>query len=349
MTSSQVQSVCRLKTSLRRLGLLVLIGVAALRACWPLLAQEQLSPADKLAQICREAQKQEIPANLLPSEEQFIQAKSCSPLDVYYSQDADRFRQARICAVAITKRADRPGGSFDAELVLMMLFANGEGVPRSSSLARRFVCEFHAGGFDPQAVLQVIDSKRKLDFCTASEGYGRTPDFYCTQMNQGRVDASLQEESVRAKKTLPPAVWATWNILDHARMAYFAARQAEHSQGTAGIALFNMDLNQAADAGWLEYLRDIAGGTPPKGVLEASDFKAADQELNSMYKHAMESAAMNCNPYTPCPDAIRTAERAWIQYRDAWVGLAAVRWPQIAADKWLSWLTRARIEELGDL
>ena len=40
---------------------------------------------------------------------------------------------------------------------------------------------------------------------------------------------------------------------------------------------------------------------------------------------------------------VRTTQRSWLRYRDAWVALAAVRWPALPQEVWLAWLSLSLI------
>ena len=39
-------------------------------------------------------------------------------------------------------------------------------------------------------------------------------------------------------------------------------------------------------------------------------------------------------------------ECAWLKDREAWVAFGSIKWPQISADIWRTWLTRQRSAEL---
>jgi uncharacterized protein YecT (DUF1311 family) len=107
------------------------------------------------------------------------------------------------------------------------------------------------------------------------------------------------------------------------------------------------DLNDRllGDLGWLE-----------KGQLPSyshEDFLVADGALNAEYGRVMadlnKALAAQEDPYCPVstrPETLRDAERAWIAYRDAWVAFARVRWPQVSADSWRTYLTLARTEDI---
>jgi uncharacterized protein YecT (DUF1311 family) len=44
--------------------------------------------------------------------------------------------------------------------------------------------------------------------------------------------------------------------------------------------------------------------------------------------------------------AIRTAERAWIRYRDEWVRFARSRYPAVMPEVITTWLTQQRTKQL---
>ncbi len=321
-------------------------------------AQQASGPGsgDAIDKICDTVEDVPIPPRMLPDEEQYIQWKSCSPLALYYGQPESHFKDALTCAMVVeeTPEGERRGNALDADLVLTMVFSNGEGATRNLPLARHFACKLYSdtpgpASFDTAATLHTIESNKKLDFCHSDIGYGRTPGYYCILLSQDRVNAETQAENQRAKKLLPANIWAAWNALDRARADYSAARKNEQSSGTTGIDLFNLDLDEAADETWLGYLRAIESGAPPKGVLDPGDYKSADAQLNQSYDSALLNAKQNCSAFNVCPEAIRTTERAWLRYREAWVRLAALRWPEIPADRWRRWLSETRSEELDNL
>jgi uncharacterized protein YecT (DUF1311 family) len=79
----------------------------------------------------------------------------------------------------------------------------------------------------------------------------------------------------------------------------------------------------------------------------ASDFTAADAQLNAAYRRVM--LAKDPVSGTVTKSGIHTAQLAWLRYRDAWVAFAAVKYPSIAADSLRAWLTRQRTKELQSL
>lgn len=92
--------------------------------------------------------------------------------------------------------------------------------------------------------------------------------------------------------------------------------------------------------------------------FSAADFAKEDASLNSTYANVIKinfpetaSGKDDCTSEPqPCPsiEEFRQTERAWLRYRDAWVTFGPMRWPQINAVSWRTYLTRQRTRQLQD-
>jgi uncharacterized protein YecT (DUF1311 family) len=51
---------------------------------------------------------------------------------------------------------------------------------------------------------------------------------------------------------------------------------------------------------------------------------------------------------TLMPEGLRSTQRAWLKYRDAWAVFGAARYPQRTAAEWKAWATRQRITQLQE-
>jgi uncharacterized protein YecT (DUF1311 family) len=305
---------------------------------------------DNVDPICNQAEQVPVPNALLPTAtEKARLPKDCSALDLYYGTDAARFARARVCGLmgwSALQSAPKDQDRLDNTdlLALAMIFGNGEGVKRNAPLARRFACE--SGGFvETPAVLSAIDEGH-LDVCSGY--YGRRPNYLCILIDQDRATAGLQAEHARLQHTLPPQQLSAWKALDAARAQFIKAEEADEPSGTTGIVQTTMRWQADLDLDWLDDLKALDAGKPPADLVSAEDFSKVDKELNAKYKETLtvsagcESGAHICMS----PEEIRTAERAWLRYREAWVRMAAVRWPGIPADKVRAWLTFKRTDEL---
>ena len=87
-------------------------------------------------------------------------------------------------------------------------------------------------------------------------------------------------------------------------------------------------------------------------AFSENEFADADAALNRAYKGSMSKHPSTCAPQRSenydqsCTSRLdlRAMERAWIGYRDAWVTFGGIKWPQISADTWRTYLTRERVK-----
>jgi len=79
-------------------------------------------------------------------------------------------------------------------------------------------------------------------------------------------------------------------------------------------------------------------------AASASDFNVADAELNAAYRRVM--AAKDPVSGTVTRDGIRTAQRAWLSYRDASVAFAKIKYPSVTSESIRTRLTQKRVAEL---
>jgi hypothetical protein len=83
--------------------------------------------------------------------------------------------------------------------------------------------------------------------------------------------------------------------------------------------------------------------------FSADDLAEADASLNAWYKKAHDHASDDCNSddnacQSTAKDTFRDSQRAWLRYRDAWVTLGTLVWPQVSGDSWRCYLTRERLK-----
>jgi hypothetical protein len=83
----------------------------------------------------------------------------------------------------------------------------------------------------------------------------------------------------------------------------------------------------------------------------AADAAAADAALNAAYQRTLSSYPIQCTAdlgdFCAPRSRFRDCERAWLRYRDAWVTYAAIKWPQVIADSWRTYLTLQRRKFFG--
>ncbi len=297
--------------------------------------------------------------------------KACFGSDLYYGAGPDRFRKARWCVLAklgMFAAGSDPaqakglqgiaaGGATDPEdiyqvegLVLAMMYANGEGVPRNLPLAKQFLCQYGGGiqsATDEELLAdfdKTIAAKKRFDVCEDDGGaQGRSVSFFCLGMKGGkledeahRLEASIAAAGGPAEKAPFAALVRTWNDF---HTAYNAMAEAECAGGTGCGVISEGDDVQALQT-WLDALKQIQQNKPPAEGASAAEFAKVDKDLNQIYQEQLKDMG-DCTQQGDCPaPLIRAADRAWLQYREAWVTFGKLRWPGVPADQWRAWQTK---------
>ena len=237
--------------------------------------------------------------------------------------------------------------------VLMMLYANGEGVARNIPLARRFACEYESAPAEVSGRLEHLDA--------IASGKDRKPMDICDDITSGMMMgycAAREGDAVRTQReTRWMSLQSSWTPTQHgalaemrkAAKAYFdsVSREETDMSGTAR-GMMAENAYDALDKALLADVEHFEHGKFPNA--RAQDFAVADRALNVTYKKVLTRLAKSDGPYgTITADGVRTTQRLWLGYRDAWVRFAAARHPAVPADAWRAWLTRDRNGALLDI
>lgn len=274
-------------------------------------------------------------------------AQRCNAGDLYYDKrsqaatsDAE-WRQVRECALAQ-----------EDDAVLMMLYANGFGVPRDSDIAIHHACKLefiakaemeariaHLSG--PQPAGAVFD---QCDDITS--GYMGT---VCAGIREGQADRIRKARLDRHAATLPPSARRALTQL-HAAADRYAAAAENDMQGTAapGLAIAREGKLQAQ---FVETLARVLDNALPSASPQ--DLARIDKKLNAVYRQLMAPAPSESGQperiglSTITRAEVREAERRWIAYRDAFLALRAQLSSGASRDAIAVALTRQRLAELN--
>lgn len=267
----------------------------------------------------------------------------------YYGIDVPvDYARARQAAFMERTQGD---DAFSASTVLMMLYANALGVERKIDLAIKLACE----GAEGQAPAEIRGRVAHLDSMrTAPRG---NPFDYCDDVSGGEMEgycALLAEERRDAeRKRRLGALSQSWSAeqrvaLDRVRDAaeklaeLHATKEHDHSAMDKGMVI--AEAKAAIRQVLLDGIEKCEQADFPKSSQD--DYRAADAELNRVYK---ETLARDFTGTTITSAGIKTTEKAWILYRDAWLTLIALRYKAIDQTTFKTWLTRRRTEQLQRL
>ena len=313
-----------------------------------------LLPLAVLAQDCKKVTISDFPKTDLPAVFDTSQAKRAELKEhgsyTYYygigvSVDYTRARQLAFLEMFLHKGDDAP---FEGGSVLMMLYANGFGVKRDLDISIRLACA-NVGFSDAEIEgrvehlkkIQSGDSTGVFDLCDdITSGYmsGYCESVHSELAGQGRqlrIDSVLtgwpEKDRIAYKKLRAAASrFFTERVLSEVNMA-----------GTARAALEILE-SESLEEGFRQKIADA--GKCAFDTASSQEWEKADKLLNATYQKIMTTKKPEWGTVTK--DAIRSAQRSWIQYRDAWVAFGAVRCPRLTEASWKTLITVERIRQL---
>jgi uncharacterized protein YecT (DUF1311 family) len=295
--------------------------------------------------ICDAADRAQFPPGDLPSAAAKAELKPGDGRRFYYGIGTHvDYVRARHAAFIEREQGDTLviGGS----AILMMVYANGQGVKRDLDLAIKLAC---AVGHAPAEI-----EGRVMRLQGMKTAGGTTPFDFCDDITSGFMMGhcrALQEEREgKGRDHELEALLANWSAAD--REAFDALKTAfdrfvevrtnnEIDLSGTDRAAAIVEAEASMKQTMLEALKRAEQGKLP--ARDAQDYSKADADLNSAYKQALASDFADS---TVTAAGIKATEKAWIRYRDAWVALGARRYPSVPADAWKTWLTRERIAQL---
>jgi uncharacterized protein YecT (DUF1311 family) len=240
------------------------------------------------------------------------------------------------------------GGS----VILSQLYANGKGVPRNLPLALHLACEEGASEErdaieDLSARIQEPGSAAK-DFRFCDHAMTTFSMNFCASYDAEIHDQQRSDAIDLLLVTWTPEQRNALAFMEKLERAYARAHERGEINTSGTIRnLRAMGAYEQLRDDFVEALKAFEKGRIPK--YSAADAAKSDAELNRLYRDDMAASKAQTPDYGPPPlEGIRTAERAWIKYRDAWIGFARLRYSSISSDSWLALLTNDRIAVLKD-
>lgn len=272
----------------------------------------------------------------------------CNAVALYYGAGRPRdVARARQCALSLVREDVGDPGLY-GNGVLINIYANGEGVPRDLDMAIRYACRDGMASLNDthHRVADLLELKTKarpgkpFDYCD-----GASSDYSVGQCTDVGILSRRAEEAagyVRILAKLPAERRAAVTALRQASDAFAEARgELESTDGTFRFVEGRLFQSHAESATYHD-LNEALAGRLPKGSPQAA--AEADRTLNAVYRETM---ALSGDSLIPA-DRIRTTQRAWLKYRDAWLALARQAWPG-SVDGFAKSLTEERTCQLRQL
>jgi tetratricopeptide (TPR) repeat protein len=295
---------------------------------------------------CSQWEKIQIPPADLPTAQDRQTLTSCSSQNLYFGIDrpADLVR-ARKCAYLERERGSAP--IFGGPGLLMMIYANGKGAARNFDLALKFACEFKGAPEGSRGQINHLLGLRKehwtgdnFNLCDdASSGY---MSGVCTFLQEEIHQAALAHKLDR--------IVEGWNSTQKTALAGLekAASNFIEASSDNEIDMSGTDRDSFAfqRQGWLSNGFVAAVERSEKGQFPSfsmAEFKKADEELNVVYSGIQSPKPGSAGMGTVTPQGIRTAQRAWLLFLEAWVKFGLIKYPDVKPESWRAWLTFDRI------
>lgn len=241
--------------------------------------------------------------------------------------------------------------AFEGPSILMMLYANGLGVTRDLDLSIRLACGNVQGA--PAELEGRVQHLKDLREKNAKDTFDICDDVTSSRMSGSCAFLRSELAEIARQKRIDSVIgkWSAqeqgaYKKLRAAASAYFDA-SVESEIDLSGTARTSMQIDASEE--WEE---DFVQKIEECGPCRMADSSAAaagktDKELNALYNRIMKTTKANWGTITK--EGIRSTQRLWIRYRDAWVALGAVRCPAVAADTWKALITRERVGQLKDI
>lgn len=285
---------------------------------------------------------------------------NCKSDVLYYGLDGKKpdSVRARWCAYQEEANDDGSSGVFNGSDVLLMIYANGDGIKRNWPLAFRFACQVDGAPAELSGRIRHIEAMRQqpqgMD-CDQANPAGCRLDI-CDDITSGYMQgrcaletSDRNETPLKAKEDAMVASWpaehrAAYQSLREKSQAYIEAHsQSEVDLSGTGRAAFVTEHEVFYLA---EFRADIAAAENRALPGREADFVATDKELNAVYKELMSGRRNTNDLGTVTLDDIKATQRKWLAYRDAFVAFARIHYPSLPADAVKARLTRERIRTL---
>lgn len=243
-------------------------------------------------------------------------------------------------------------GYMDSDVILLTIYANGKGAKRDLDTAIAMACTM---GFAPMeshyrvkhlfALRQEPNNAEEFHWCddiTSGLSMG-----VCANHAQRITEAERQTRwaPIKARWSQGEAAAALARLMESGNL--FARHHGGEidQSGTARGAFITLAEENVAN-GMIKDLEDLAADKATLSMAVADD--KADAELNRVYRRVMAYDFGDIGG-APSHANIRSAQRAWLKYRDAWVVFVKIAVPDMPTQAIVNHQTRRRIEHLKEL
>ena len=187
---------------------------------------------------------------------------------------------------------------------------------------------------DPEEDFDVCDDVTSGFMMGACASHNEKADGAKRQARLNALTSQWSADERQALQTLQPA------------FDTFVQARAENEVDATGTARAAMAMGEESTLrkDFIDALERFEKGQLPH--FTAAQFSQADAGLNTAYGKIQHRKDFSYGTVTQ--QGIRTTQRIWLQYRDAWVSFGQKKYPAVSADSWKTWLTQQRTKMLKD-
>lgn len=304
--------------------------------------------------LCERFASTAVPEADQPTDAQRAALRGCSAEALYYGIDrAVDYVGARHCAFIELGVDGAP--AVGGPEVLMMIYANGRGVPPNLDLALRFACRAFGSPAEQEARVGRLWQARSrqspafdppLDVCdevTSGEMSG-----YCAALEERGAAVARRARKQHATLGLPGPPRAR---LEAAAERFFGDRarlEVDHTGTARARATIEERAGLENDfVGMLEQVSD-ASFCPPRVDPKPLEKQLAEQ-LARIEACRDLAELERLVPGSITRAGVRKTQSSYIAYRAAFVNLALAAHPGTARGPWLAWLDQRRLAQLREL
>lgn len=301
-------------------------------------------PAPDTQAICQRFAATPIPEGDLPSDGERASLRGCDAEALYYGIGTSvDFERARRCAF-----------STGSPEILLMIYANGQGVPPRLELALRFACQLESAPAELEARVGRLWQARSggpqwphpFDVC--DDATSGSASSYCAAHEERALSAAREARKRQAALGLPASPFAA---LDSAARRFFDAR-SRHEVDLTGTARAQVSVEERAKleeqlVATLEKLGDV--GFEPQASGPQSLEKEMQQLLSRIASCKSLAELEQLVPGAVSRAGVRRTQSSWLAYRAAFVSLAAAARPKSPRGRWLALLDQQRVVQLREL
>jgi uncharacterized protein YecT (DUF1311 family) len=271
----------------------------------------------------------------------------CDAAELYYdtrnqpaSSERD-WQKVRACAFQTNDAA-----------VLMMLYANGEGVAPNLNLATKYACSIDSPAAEMKGRLAHLRRKGAgdggaFDLCddvTSGERLGQ-----CAALRERQREQQRSAQIAAATRHWSEKEQLGFEIASKA-LRYFAQSRYEHETDLSGNAKRTLQIDTMA-AELDQFVNDLADFESGKlARFSESEYQSLDDKLQQTYKQFMAARPAAASYLgTIRKTGVEKTQRAWLAYRDAMELFGAMKYPAAPSSGWKALVTSRRLRQLAEL